>query len=97
MQVVLLFTLLVQDILLFIKRLLKTLLVLLHPIIWLLIDWFHLLLSLRHLVVLNQSLLKQLSESDALISEGLHFTIIFSVFAHLDILLKLLNMTVLIL
>ena len=95
MQVVLFLSFLIQDILLFVESFLKASLVFLQAVIWLLIDWFHLLLSLSQLVVLNQCLLEKLSEAHALICKGLNFRVILPMLAHLNVLLQLFNMTIL--
>ena len=95
MQVVLFLSFLIQDILLFVESFLKASLVFLQAVIWLLIDWFHLLLSLSQLVVLNQCLLEKLSEAHTLICKGLNFRVILPMLAHLNVLLQLFNMTIL--
>ena len=95
LQVVLLFALLIQNVLLLIKSFLQARLVFLeaasaHHIVVLLS-----LLLLDELFILHEGLLENASQAQALIRIGLHLVIILTRLAHLDVLLELFNLAVL--
>ena len=93
MQVVLFFSLLVQNVLLLVESLLKPRLIFFEAIRVLLTNYVLVLLLqlLRKDIVLNQSLLEQASQSHALISIRLHLVFTLLGLAHLDILFELLD------
>ena len=100
MQVVFFLALLIQDSLLLVKSFLQTSLVLLQSVVT--IDTLVLLLRLSDLlsllgqhVVLDECLLKQISQSQTLISVVLNLIRSLFVLAHLDILLQFLDFAVL--
>ena len=97
MKVILLCSLLVQRILLLIKSLLEAYLVLLQTVSIRAQGTisFSLLLLLCHSIVLNKSLLKHGPEPQALVRVRLHLTLVLSMLCKLDILLELLDLSLL--
>ena len=53
------------------------------------------MLILRESIILDKSLLEETAQAHALFSVSLHFVIIFTMLAHLDILLEFLDLTIL--
>ena len=54
-----------------------------------------LLISIHEGVILDKSLLEEISESEALVSIRLHLTVILIVFAHFNVLFELLDLPIL--
>lgn len=95
LQVVLFFTLLIQNVLLLIQGLLQASLVFLETSAANNTVVLLSLLLLDELLVLHERLLENASHAQALISIGLHLIVVFARLAHLDVLLELFDLAIL--
>ena len=97
MKIIFLFSLLIQDVFLFVEGLLQACLVLLQTVLVILRHYVLVLLVdlLRERIVLDQSLLEQGSQSHALLCVGRDLVLALPVLAQLDILFQLLDLSLL--